>query len=115
MTPVEVSYPLVLGKSQSVREFVRALAEHLGSQSFSVVDHWEADTHAIGIANVADPRVLVYVSVNDSAPRYFLSFESPPAGQWANHPYTPGPERPVESLSEVVALIRQHVALCDIA
>jgi hypothetical protein len=108
--PVEVSYPVVWGKSQSVREFVRGLAEHLGFQSFSVVDHWEADTHAIGIANVVDPRVLVYVSVNDSARRYFLSFESPPAGEWAKHPYTPGPERSVESLSEVMTLVREHVA-----
>jgi hypothetical protein len=92
-----------------MQELVRALAEHLGPWSFTVVDLWESDPGAIGIANIADRRILVYISVNDSAPLYFLSFESPPAGEWADHPYTPGAEQCVEMLSEVVALVRKHI------
>ena len=93
----------------SVRELVRALSQRLGEQSFAVVDHWDADSTAIGIASVRDPRVLVYVSVNEDAPRYFVSFETPPAGEWAYHPYTPGEQTSVGTLDELASLVEKHI------
>jgi hypothetical protein len=99
----------VVRKSAAVGELVRALEEHLGERAFVVVDHWEADLRTIGVASVRDPRLLVYVSVNDAAPRYFVSFEFPPAGEWTDHPYTPGEERSVDTLSEVIALVKKHI------
>jgi hypothetical protein len=100
----------ILSKSESVHEFVRALTEHLGPKAFAVVDHWDADPSAIGIGNPADLRVLVYVKVYDVAPRFFLSFERAAVGEWADHPYTPGEERPVDTLSEVLGLVKKHIA-----
>ncbi|MEJ0040237.1 MAG: hypothetical protein WDO68_30115 [Gammaproteobacteria bacterium] len=100
----------ISSKSESVREFVRALTEHLGPEAFVVVDHWDADPSAIGIGKPADPKVLVHVRVYDVAPRYFLSFERAAVGEWADHPYTPGEELSVDTLSEVLGLVKKHIA-----
>ena len=97
-------------KSKFIRDFVGALTEHLGVEAYAVVDHWEADRCAIGVASPADLSTLVYVRVYDAAPRYFLSFELAPAGEWSNHPYTPDEEVSTDSLIEVVGLIQRHLA-----
>jgi hypothetical protein len=47
-------------KDRAIRELITRL--DLTSKGWVMVDHWEADLQAIGIAAKRDPRRLVYVS-----------------------------------------------------
>ncbi|MGK3988334.1 hypothetical protein WME99_35155 [Sorangium sp. So ce136] len=53
----------MMDKDGSVIELVGRL--DLQRRGWSIVDHWEADTCAIGIARASEPRRLVYVSTFD--------------------------------------------------
>jgi hypothetical protein len=64
------------GKDESIIRVLAAL--DLPRRGWQVVDHWDADAHAIGIARHSDPRRLVYVSTfgrHDG--RYDYECESP--------------------------------------
>jgi hypothetical protein len=96
----------LLAADQSADNLLDIVSGTMGQQAFAVVDHWDADPDAVGLANASDPRVLVYVRVYDVAPRYFLSFESAAAGEWAESPYLPAGELSVNTLTEVFELVR---------
>src|SRR3954465_13211172 len=73
--------PLVaakMTKDSSIDDLISALSAHFGAGAFDVVDHWEADLHAVGIARHDDHRVLAYVSTT-AAPddTYFVELELP--------------------------------------
>lgn len=56
----------MLVKDQSIRELVSLL--DLGRRGWVLVDHWEADLCAIGIARGSESQRLVYVSTYDKDP-----------------------------------------------
>ncbi|MCB9612053.1 MAG: hypothetical protein H6721_26075 [Sandaracinus sp.] len=61
-------------------ETIRTLLERLelARRGWQVVDHWEADRQAIGIATKRDRRHLVYVSTYSRAPgRFYYECETP--------------------------------------
>lgn len=69
---------MAFDKDQSIEDLVQTLRAALGSDSFQVVDHWDADLHAIGIAACHDSRRLVYISTCDEPPgRYYFECETP--------------------------------------
>ncbi|MBS0265205.1 MAG: hypothetical protein JSS02_24950 [Planctomycetes bacterium] len=88
------------------------LRSRLGAGAFDVVDHWDADLCAVGIARPDNHSVLVYISTfGRSDGGYFVSLEFPPQPddeQWANHPYTPAGEQRVSSFDELVQVIQRH-------
>ena len=49
-------------KEQSIMQFISKLTAAIGGNSFQVVDHWDSDLCAVGIAAPDDPDRLVYVS-----------------------------------------------------
>ena len=65
----------ILGrKDASLRALLGELIDRLPPKSFIVVDHWEADPRAIGLARPSDPDHLVYItSDRDVHGRYFMS------------------------------------------
>jgi hypothetical protein len=67
----------ILGrKDSSLRALVAELVELLPVGSFVVIDHWEADPFAIGLARPTDHSQLVYVSSSrDDNGRYFMARE----------------------------------------
>lgn len=66
-------------KDQTIIDFLAQL--HLEKRNWIVVDHWELDTCAVGIAKTSDPRRLVYISTYDKKTgRYYYECEAP-AGQ----------------------------------
>jgi len=69
----------ILGhKDESLRKLVAELLQRLPPRSFVVVDHWEADPLAIGLARPSEPDRLVYItSDRDVRGRYFMSRELP--------------------------------------
>ncbi|MCB9601487.1 MAG: hypothetical protein H6721_13535 [Sandaracinus sp.] len=56
-------------KDETIRALLARL--ELGRRGWHVVDHWDADLQAIGIATERDRRHLVYVSTFSRAPGRF--------------------------------------------
>lgn len=101
-----------LQKDESILRLLDRLRTSLGAAAFDVVDYWEADSCAVGIARPDKRGVLIYVSTfGEPEDSYFVSFELPPRNgdeQWANHPYTPSGEQQVRSFDELVQVIQRH-------
>jgi hypothetical protein len=65
-------------KTPEVREVVAWLNEHVDVELL-IVDHWEADLCAIGLAIPGDPRRLVYISTwNRPQNSFFVELEAAP-------------------------------------
>jgi hypothetical protein len=80
-------------KDRTIRELLKKL--DLRSRGWAVVDHWEADLCAIGIAKSSDPLRLIYVSTFGKAPgHYYYDCDVLSADD-------PGDDRTVASESDV--------------
>jgi hypothetical protein len=55
------------------------LERRLGQGAFRIVDHWEADLRAIGIAHPHDDHRLAYIAMGEVDATYFLELETAPA------------------------------------
>ena len=67
-----------MDKDETIIEVLKRLRTDLGKQTFQVVDHWEADLVAVGIASPSNPRILAYIStLNYPEHGYFLELEAP--------------------------------------
>ena len=51
-----------LAKEDRVKSMLAALTERFGQGTFQIIDDWEADLCAIGIALPHDPNKVVYIS-----------------------------------------------------
>lgn len=97
-----------IAKDESVVRMLAALRSELGSGAFDVVDHWESDRCAIGIARPDDHGVVVYISTYERPEdRYWVSLELPPR-EGDDGPYTPAGEREVRGIRELAAVVRSH-------
>lgn len=99
-------------KDGSIWIFLGQLAKKIDSQRYQVVDHWDADLCAVGIAAVEDMGRLVYVSTYSLDPgQYSVECEIPdeddPIG------YRVAARREDIPLDEVVAMIRCHLPIPD--
>ena len=65
-------------KDRSILDVLTLLRRDLGGAAFVLVDHWEDDLAAVGIARADNERVLAYISTYGLAPgRYYLELETP--------------------------------------
>jgi hypothetical protein len=73
-----------------------------------VVDRWEADPCAIGLASAAEPDRLVYIhSEKDDLGRYFMSRELPSDSDlW---PYSEAGADQYSDLDEFAAAVAAHL------
>lgn len=68
-----------LNKDPSILNLLGRLRTDLGDDAFDIVDHWESDIVAIGLACPSDHRVLAYISTIDQPPdSYSYELELPP-------------------------------------
>jgi hypothetical protein len=69
-------------KVPALIEVVHRLRRDLGTASFVIQDHWDADLSAIGLARPDDHRVLAYVSVYKlPVGEYYVELERPSRGK----------------------------------
>lgn len=95
-----------MNKDASILDLIARL--DLPRRGWIVVDHWEADCMAIGIATPADPRRLVYVSMYDEEPnRYYYECEIP-AGSAPNEYVTAERGQSVD-FEELERVIHRHL------
>lgn len=95
-------------KTGAILRALRHLEERLGKGAFQIVDHWEGDLLAIGIASPSDRQRLVYIaSLGKSDQSYSAILERAP---------TPGSELPYEDcgkfqdigLDELTRVVSDH-------
>jgi len=95
-------------KDGSVWRFVGDVAQRLNAREFQIVDHWDGDLLAIGIADTADEDRLVYVSTFRQPPdRYWYECEEPQG----EDEYAVPERMDAASLDQVVDAIRRHLRL----
>jgi hypothetical protein len=98
-----------LEKHPNILEALRRLASSLGQHAFVVVDHWEADDTAVGVASPHDSSRLVYIASPDGGPGlYYAELEFPPSAE-SDLPYTPGPSHSGVELTDLVRLVSEHL------
>ena len=85
-----------LVKDKTILSLIDRLKALMGVDAFDVVDRWDADLCAIGIARPDNHHVLVYVSTyRQPAGNYEVFLELPPE-PGSDDPYTPGDELQVQ-------------------
>ena len=68
-----------LNKDKSIKAVLERISSNIGEENLCLVDHWDADLCAIGIAKKDDNAQLVYISTYNKPYREFyyeLEFSS---------------------------------------
>ena len=93
-------------KDEDIRQVVRKLQDELSTGAFDIVDHWDADPCAIGIARPDNHGVLVYIAVCENF--YFVSLELPPVKE--DLPYLQTDEFNNIDFKMLVSIVKQHLS-----
>jgi len=96
-----------LDKDPRLFDVIQRLRRKLGRSSFIIVDHWEADREAIGIAKPTDPRVLAHIALTVSPEHWMVHLESP-AEPGSDLPYTSAGAFFEQDFDSMVHVIREH-------
>lgn len=95
-------------KDQSIIRLIDGLRALLGPRAFDVVDHWESDLCAVGIARPDNHGVLVYISTSGKpGERCSVSLELPPQ-PGSDIPYTAAGDQDAANLNELAEIIQRH-------
>ena len=98
-------------KADAIRRAVHHLEERLGKGAFQIVDHWEGDDLAIGVASCVAAQRLVYIaSSNHSQHLYDCFLERAPTPQ-SGLPYECCGKFGAVSLDELVRLVSSHLGI----
>lgn len=101
-------------KHDLLQRAVASLHRRFGASAFVIVDHWEGDEFAIGIASPRDPRVLAHVAVDPDDPEhFFVELELPPQGI-TDIPYTPAGSFDRLTESGMAELIAEHLSSASV-
>ena len=99
---------VTISKDPSIDAVLERLRADLGDDSFSVIDHWDGDLCAVGVARPDDTGYLVYVSTWPPERGTFnYECERPPAGLGSRF----GSDALVEDVSyeDLRAAVRSHL------
>lgn len=66
-------------KDTSIVSVLERLRADLGGDAFTVLDHWDSDLFAVGVARPSDPRYLVYISTLTPDGTFSFDCERPSA------------------------------------
>ena len=87
------------------------LLRMIGTGMFAIVDHWEGDRLAIGLANPRDPRVLAYVAVDPENPQHFFVELELPSQGITDIPYTAAGAFEQLTLSAMTDIVARHLGI----
>lgn len=74
----EAACQMTTEKDKSIQDLLRLIDP--GKHNWIVVDYWDGDLCAIGIAHKDQPRRLIYISTFNQAPGYYYYECEEPAG-----------------------------------
>lgn len=95
-------------KDESIQTVLSALAAKIGDDGFDIVDHWEADLCAIGVASPQNHEVLAYISAIGAPGKFYVSLELPPESG-SDFPYVDAGARDTVSLDELIDVVSDHI------
>lgn len=102
-----------LTKHASVLATLRRLRGRFGSAAFAVVDRWESELRALGVAHPDEPRRLVHFCTHDRPRgRDAVELELPPAAG-SDQPYSSGGWYEDVDFATLAALVAAHLGLAD--
>jgi hypothetical protein len=100
----------LVDKEKLLKNTIENLQEMFGAEAFDIVDHWQGDLRAVGIARREDHDVLVYVSTDKQmGGRYFVSLELPSFD--AEMPYDSAGDFKDVDFDELARIVKQHLSL----
>ena len=106
--------PVDLKKDVSILRMLERFRSSFGANAFHVVDNWDADLYAVGIANPQNHGRLVYISTFEKAPdEYFVELESD-SGQAEDAYYRVVGRYESVPWNELVAIVARHIGLSGI-
>lgn len=97
-------------KDKSIRNLVEELK--LDQNGWIIVDHWEGDLCAIGIARPQTPRRLVWISTFNKMPGYYDYECEIPAGL-EDYEYLSVKEGRDVSFEELLDVLKAHLNGCQ--
>jgi hypothetical protein len=97
-------------KSADLAALVERLSSDLGDGYFVELPHWDADRTAIGLGNPADPRFLVYLSVQPGDAAVFIQCEVPAGHDVPDVPYDVASSGVYTDYQQILGVIRDHLA-----
>jgi hypothetical protein len=97
-------------KSADLAALVDRLRGDLGDDHFVEVPHWDSDQSAIGLGNPADPRFLVYLSVQPGDTAAYLECEVPAGHDASGVQYDVVSSGVHADYGQILEVIRGHLA-----
>lgn len=95
-------------KDASIQELLVKLTSLVEPGAFEIVDYWDADLFAIGLARPGESSVLAYVSTREAPGRYTVHLELMPSED-SGLPYTPGDVHEGLDWNALVTVVGAHL------
>lgn len=102
-----------LEKDANLLRLLAELRVSLGDHAFDIVDHWEADLQAIGIASPRNHGVLAYLSIHDCDTAHCNVELELPAATGQDDAYLLAGNHWNVELNDIVKIIREHLSRAD--
>ncbi len=101
----------MIQKTLQIRQLTDNFLEKYGSDNIVVLDYWDADNTAIGLAD-RTKQYTVYITDNGRTDNlFFVSLENP--GITNDFPYTPGGDFDNLSAEEVEKILIKHLKITE--
>jgi hypothetical protein len=97
-----------LDKESSIVEVLDRLQARLGPDTFAIVDHWDCDRRAVGVARPDDHGVLAYIATWGSG--FYVELELPPP-PGDDFPNAVAGQHSGLSAEQVVQIVAGHLSL----
>ena len=99
-------------KDESILSALDRLRSSLGVNTFHIVDHWDADLCAIGIAKPDEHSTLVYISTYGQTPgKYYVELETVAEGS-NDDEYEVVAEYASIDWDELLETVARHLGVC---
>jgi hypothetical protein len=96
-------------KAADLAALVGRLRSDLGDNYFAEVPYWDGDQAAIGLGNPADPRFLVYLSLQPGDATVYMECERPAGEDAPDVPYEVAGSGLYTDYRQILGIIRQHL------
>jgi hypothetical protein len=97
-----------ISKTPEVLAVLDRLRADLGPDAFHVVDHWEGDLTAVGVAKPSDHGVLAYIGSFEDG--FYVELELPPP-PGDDFPYRVAGRHWGQRVEQVVQLVARHLGV----
>ncbi|MGO9273904.1 MAG: hypothetical protein ACLQOO_27295 [Terriglobia bacterium] len=95
-------------KHDAVLGMLARLEKRLGRGAFQIVDHWEGDLDAIGVADPCNRELLAYIAVYASDD-FYVELELPPQ-PGSELPYSVAGQFRPATFDELAQIVAKHLA-----